>query len=368
MGSWLAKLAGQEDNAAKILKNPHSIAAYTLVFGLAFLVLLLWFVIIIVTAIRIFKKYIRKEAPLKTTLDLQVGKRVLNNVRRRISTHDRQAGEFQMVELNAKPGPASPRQRSTDLGIRLIGGNESSYIEGDPGICVDNVRPGSVADGKLFPGDRIVAVNDFRMDNVSLKYAKEVMLALRQAEGHLKLCIKRAPLREQRVNEAFSLYCDDEETGKRQVVFSKEHMEVFEEAFSIFDARGSGKIPRKRFFPLLRTLGYNIHQAEAFEYINELDLTEKPTITFNELIKILEHVVAGQTAKIEIQCVYNVFDQERKGHVPVNELIEALERLYEKKLAAEELQEILFLADLDKDGSVKEEDFERLLLPSLMLY
>ncbi|XP_068696773.1 uncharacterized protein [Montipora foliosa] len=320
MGSWLAKLAGQEDNATKILKNPHSIAAYTLVFGLAFLVLLLWFVIIIVTAIRIFKKYSRKEAPLKTTLDLQVGKRVLNNVRRRISTHGRQAAEFQMVELNAKPGPASPRQRSTDLGIKLISGNESNYIDGDPGICVDNVRPGSVADGKLFPGDRIVAVNDFRMDNVSLKYAKEVMLALRQAEGHLKLCIKRAPLREQRVNEAFSLYCDDEETGKRQVVFSKEHME------------------------------------------------EKPTITFNELIKILEHVVAGQTAKIEIQCVYNVFDQERKGHVPVNELIEALERLYEKKLAAEELQEILFLADLDKDGSVKEEDFERLLLPSLMLY
>ena len=65
--------------------------------------------------------------------------------------------------------------------------------------------------------------------------------------------------------------------------------------------------------------------------------------------------MAGQTARIEIQCVYNVFDQERKGHVPVNELIEALERLYEKKLAAEELQEILFLADLDKDGSVKEE-------------
>ena len=67
MGSWLAKLAGQEDNAAKILKNPHSIAAYTLVFGLAFLVLLLWFVIIIVTAIRIFKKYSRKEAPLKVS-------------------------------------------------------------------------------------------------------------------------------------------------------------------------------------------------------------------------------------------------------------------------------------------------------------
>lgn len=29
---------------------------------------------------------------------------------------------------------------------------------------------------------------------------------------------------QQRVNEAFSMYCDDEDTGKK-VVFTKEHME-----------------------------------------------------------------------------------------------------------------------------------------------
>ena len=47
---------------------------------------------------------------------------------------------------------------------------------------------------------------------------------------------------------------------------------VFEEAFSIFDVRGSGKIPMKHFFQLVRTLGYNIHKSEAFEYMNELEL------------------------------------------------------------------------------------------------
>lgn len=47
---------------------------------------------------------------------------------------------------------------------------------------------------------------------------------------------------------------------------------VFEEAFSVYDVRGSGKIPKKRFFELLRTLGYNIHKAEAYEYMNELEL------------------------------------------------------------------------------------------------
>ena len=65
MGSWLAKLAGHGDDAAKVPKDPTSIAALILVFGLAFLILLLWFVIIIVTAIRVCKKCRRKEAPFK---------------------------------------------------------------------------------------------------------------------------------------------------------------------------------------------------------------------------------------------------------------------------------------------------------------
>ncbi|XP_067050265.1 uncharacterized protein [Acropora muricata] len=368
MGSWLAKLAGHGDDAAKVPKDPTSIAALILVFGSAFLILLLWFVIIVVTAIRVCKKCRRKEAPFKSTLDLQLRRRMVNSLRYHTSANDLRAAELQMVDVRTKPGPALPRHQSAKLGIELAGGDESNFLHGDAGIFVASVQAGSAADGKLFPRDRILAINDFRMEKVSLKYAKEVMEALRQAEGNLTFCIKRAPLREQRVNEAFSLYCDDEETGRSHVVFSKEHMEVFEEAFSTFDIRGSGKIPMKRLFPLIRSLGYNIHKNEAFQYINELDLTEKPKITFNELIKFLEHVVADQTAKIEIQYVYNVFDRDQEGHVPINELIVALERLYEKKLAVEELQEILYLADLDKDGSIKEEDFERLLLPSLVLY
>lgn len=93
-----------------------------------------------------------------------------------------------------------------------------------------------------------------------------------------------------------------------------------------------------------------------YSYFRHTDVSsEKPKITFNELIKFLEHVVADQTAKIEIQHVYNVFDRDQEGHVPINELIVALERLHGKKLAVEELQEILYLADLDKDGSIKEE-------------
>ena len=125
---------------------------------------------------------------------------------------------------------------------------------------------------------------------------------------------------QQRVNEAFSMYCDDEDTGKK-VVFNKDHMEgmiwhsdadfpfivlffmwhiqggiivvssnffaVFEEAFSMFDVNASGKIQFKFFFPLLRSLGYNIHQAEAWDYLNELELAGewRGTVTLSIILK-----------------------------------------------------------------------------------
>lgn len=49
--------------------------------------------------------------------------------------------------------------QSSKLGIRLAGGKGTNHIPGDPGIFVVNVRPGSIADGKLYPGDRIVSVS-----------------------------------------------------------------------------------------------------------------------------------------------------------------------------------------------------------------
>ena len=89
--------------------------------------------------------------------------------------------------------------------------------------------------------------------------------------------------------------------------------------------------------------------------LNTMLFLDKQKITFNDLIKFLEHIIAEQGAKAEVQCVYHVFDQEQKGHVPVNELNEALERMYGKKLPSDELQGILSLADRDMDGCADEE-------------
>lgn len=82
---------------------------------------------------------------------------------------------------------------------------------------------------------------------------------------------------------------------------------------------------------------------------------DKPTITFSEVIKFLEEIVADQQEKTEVTCVYNVFDPEQKGHVPVSEIQDALHIWYGKKITEEEVQEIMAFADHDNNGFVKDE-------------
>ena len=49
-------------------------------------------------------------------------------------------------------------------------------------------------------------------------------------------------------------------------------MTGFEDAFSVFDANGNGKIKVREVFPLIRSLGHNPIEAAVWCYLNELDL------------------------------------------------------------------------------------------------
>lgn len=53
---------------------------------------------------------------------------------------------------------ATSGENNNKLGIQLAGGPETDDNVGYPGIYVANVKPGSIAEGKLFPGDKILAV------------------------------------------------------------------------------------------------------------------------------------------------------------------------------------------------------------------
>ena len=49
-------------------------------------------------------------------------------------------------------------------------------------------------------------------------------------------------------------------------------MTGFEDAFSVFDVNGNGKIKVRDVFPVIRSLGHNPIEAAVWCYLNELDL------------------------------------------------------------------------------------------------
>ena len=49
-------------------------------------------------------------------------------------------------------------ENNSKLGIQLAEGSETEDKSGYPRIYVVNIKPGSLAEGKLFPGDMISAV------------------------------------------------------------------------------------------------------------------------------------------------------------------------------------------------------------------
>ncbi|XP_031567915.1 disks large homolog 3-like, partial [Actinia tenebrosa] len=64
---------------------------------------------------------------------------------------------------------------SDELGFKIEGGLDSPIIPGDPGIFVQHVVPKGPAYAKLYPGDRILAVNDVNVSHVTRREAKEII-------------------------------------------------------------------------------------------------------------------------------------------------------------------------------------------------
>ncbi|EDO46767.1 predicted protein [Nematostella vectensis] len=76
------------------------------------------------------------------------------------------------------------------FGFNIRGGIDHPHIGCDPGIFITTVRADGAAgnDGRLKPGDRILAVNSTRLDNVSHEQA---VRAFRVSEDYVSLLVEQ---------------------------------------------------------------------------------------------------------------------------------------------------------------------------------
>ncbi|CAD6186976.1 unnamed protein product [Caenorhabditis auriculariae] len=82
------------------------------------------------------------------------------------------------------------RDASKDLGLSIAGGRDDPYIEGDSGIFVTKVNPGSAADkAGLMVDDKLIRANDISVTDASQKEAVAVMKA---ARDNVELLVRRS--------------------------------------------------------------------------------------------------------------------------------------------------------------------------------
>ncbi|TRY91364.1 hypothetical protein DNTS_008520 [Danionella cerebrum] len=89
-------------------------------------------------------------------------------------------------EFTLKRGPAG-------LGFNIVGGVDQQYIMNDSGIYVAKIKENGAAalDGRLQEGDKILAINGNKLDNLSHGAAVELF---RSAGEEVHLCVQQRPL------------------------------------------------------------------------------------------------------------------------------------------------------------------------------
>ncbi|XP_056327021.1 synaptojanin-2-binding protein [Danio aesculapii] len=90
------------------------------------------------------------------------------------------------VEFTLKRGPAG-------LGFNIVGGVDQQYMMNDSGIYVAKIKENGAAalDGRLQEGDKILAINGRKLDNLSHGAAVELF---RSAGEDVHLCIQQRPV------------------------------------------------------------------------------------------------------------------------------------------------------------------------------
>ncbi|XP_022789595.1 uncharacterized protein LOC111329227 [Stylophora pistillata] len=264
--------------------------------------------------------------------------------------------EYVFVEI-----PKHPDDRAADLGFTLHGGIDGPVIPGDLGIFIDKVIPGSLADNKLSPGDRILSINGLNITKVPLTSARQ---AVGKTRGVVKLYVRKAPRRQQIINQAIR-----KENEQDVPLFSNEQIEEFEDAFSVYDVRGTGKIKVGAVFPLIRSLGYNPPEAKVWVFMNELDLTANRKLKFEEFVRLMEALINDENEHEQPSLdSIRVFDPEELGYISSKDLKTALKSMPGSAHVRDfELRDILRKADPDRDGKINIQDFQRLLEPSVGL-
>lgn len=138
----------------------------------------------------------------------------------------------------------------------------------------------------------------------------------------------------------------------------------FQEAFSLFDSRGDGKIGVNQLGDVLRALGQNPTEAEVKKCCLSLKDSQDQRLTFDVFLPILQTIVKNKSTDTAEDFIEGLrhFDKDGSGLISSAELRHLLTTLGEK-LSDDEVEALLSgIQEKDGQGNVSYEDFVRMVM------
>ncbi|XP_028394065.1 calmodulin-like [Dendronephthya gigantea] len=219
-------------------------------------------------------------------------------------------------------------------------------------ILVESVTRGSIAEkAGLEPGDEIIKINAVTVANA----ARSLPVSLiKNCDKKMRMIVRKG----KGVNRT------------ENIVFAKEQIQEFYDAFSLYDHCNKRKILVKDVQHVCRNLGYNETALALDDAISSARMkTGEPDgdkIRWDTFLEAMKQILRHQDIEKDALFAYAAFDPGRKGHFKIRQLRDAF--VTGCRATPLEMAEIFRMADPDMDGKVNEQEFLKLLYPYVKMY
>ncbi|XP_014106557.1 PREDICTED: calmodulin-like protein 4 [Pseudopodoces humilis] len=141
---------------------------------------------------------------------------------------------------------------------------------------------------------------------------------------------------------------------------SQDQIHEFKECFSLYDKKQKGKIRGSELLAVMRCLGASPTPGEVQRHLQLHRIDRNAELDFSTFLTIMYRQMKQEEPEQEILRALAMLDRQRRGVIAAPELRAKLTRLGEK-LSEEEVDDLLKDAPAGPNGTIRYEEFARLL-------
>eukprot|EP00090_Calanus_glacialis_P027075 TRINITY_DN42614_c0_g1_i1.p1 TRINITY_DN42614_c0_g1~~TRINITY_DN42614_c0_g1_i1.p1 ORF type:complete len:185 (-),score=56.21 TRINITY_DN42614_c0_g1_i1:12-566(-) len=138
---------------------------------------------------------------------------------------------------------------------------------------------------------------------------------------------------------------------------TREQVDVYMEAFKMFDQNNDGTITIEELGEVMHSLGRNPTKTELKDMVNEVDMDSNGSIDFTEFLAMMGADMKDE----EMREAFKMFDLDGDGLIDANEIKQGM-KIMGEEVTDEEVLEIMKDLDVDGDGFVNYTEFHNMMI------